>query len=61
MLLVAPGGRLNWQYHHRRAEIWQVVQGPVGVATSNTDAEGEVQSYAPGGQIILSQGSATAS
>jgi hypothetical protein len=28
----------------------------VGVATSDTDVEGEVQSYAPGGQITLRQG-----
>ncbi|MDO7850424.1 phosphoheptose isomerase [Hymenobacter convexus] len=56
MLLVAPEARLSWQYHHRRAEIWQVVQGPVGVATSDTNAEGEVQSYAPGRRIILRQG-----
>jgi mannose-6-phosphate isomerase len=56
MLLVAPEARLSWQYHHRRAEIWQVVQGPVGVATSDTDAEGAMQSYAPGDQLILRQG-----
>jgi mannose-6-phosphate isomerase-like protein (cupin superfamily) len=56
MLLVAPQARLSWQYHHRRAEIWQVVQGPVGVATSDTDAAGQVQSYAPGNQLILRQG-----
>jgi mannose-6-phosphate isomerase-like protein (cupin superfamily) len=36
MLLVAPQQRLSWQYHHRRAEIWRVVQGPVGVVTSPT-------------------------
>lgn len=34
ILLVAPGQRLSWQYHHRRAELWRVVQGPVGVVTS---------------------------
>jgi mannose-6-phosphate isomerase len=56
VLLVAPQTRLSWQYHHRRAEIWRVVQGPVGVATSDTDAEGKVQSYAPGDQITLRQG-----
>ncbi|MBO2011335.1 phosphoheptose isomerase [Hymenobacter negativus] len=55
VLLVAPKSRLSWQYHHRRAEIWQVVQGPVGVATSDTDAEGEVKSYAPSEQIVLRQ------
>ena len=56
MLLVAPEQRLSWQYHHRRAEIWQVVQGPVGVATSNTDEQGEVKSYEVGERVILKQG-----
>ena len=56
VLLVAPGQRLSWQYHHRRAEIWQVVQGPVGVATSDTDEQGEVKSYAVGECIVLRQG-----
>ncbi|ALW87079.1 phosphoheptose isomerase [Hymenobacter sedentarius] len=56
VLLVAPLQRLSWQYHHRRAEIWQVVQGPVGVATSLTDEQGEVKSYQVGERIILQQG-----
>ena len=56
MLLVAPGQRLSWQYHHRRAEIWQVVEGPVGVAISDTDEQGEVKSYAVGERIVLKQG-----
>ena len=56
VLLVAPHQRLSWQYHHRRAEIWQVVQGPVGVATSDTDAQGEVESRQAGERINLRQG-----
>ncbi|KUG08111.1 phosphoheptose isomerase [Solirubrum puertoriconensis] len=56
VLLVAPHKRLSWQYHHRRAEIWRVVEGPVGVATSATDAEEPVKTYAPGEQITLKQG-----
>ncbi|GAB3298264.1 cupin domain-containing protein [Hymenobacter tenuis] len=56
VLVVAPQARLSWQYHHRRAEIWQVVQGPVGVATSDTDAQGEVKTYEVGKQIVLRQG-----
>ncbi len=56
ILLVAPHQRLSWQYHHRRAEIWQVVQGPVGVMRSDTDAEGELGTYQPGEQIVLRQG-----
>ncbi|GAB2941035.1 hypothetical protein GCM10027048_01830 [Hymenobacter coalescens] len=56
ILIVAPGQRLSWQYHHRRAEIWRVVQGPVGVITSDTDAEGELKTYQVGEQITLKQG-----
>ena len=56
VLVVAPQQRLSWQYHYRRAEIWQVVQGPVGVATSLTDEQGEVKSYAVGERIVLEQG-----
>jgi mannose-6-phosphate isomerase len=56
ILLVAPHQRLSWQYHHRRAEIWKVVQGPVGVVTSPTDAEGELKAYGPGELIMLRQG-----
>jgi mannose-6-phosphate isomerase len=56
MLLVAPQQRLSWQYHHRRAEIWQVVQGPVGVATSTTDEQGAVKTYQVGERIVLQQG-----
>ncbi|MBG8555455.1 cupin domain-containing protein [Hymenobacter guriensis] len=56
VLLVAPEARLSWQYHHRRAEIWQVVQGPVGVATSDTDEQGEVKRYEAGERVVLRQG-----
>ena len=56
ILLVAPQQRLSWQYHHRRAEIWQVLQGPVGVAISDTDTQGEVRNLAVGECIILRQG-----
>ena len=56
ILIVAPGQRLSWQYHHRRAEIWRVVQGPVGVVTSDTDDEGELQTYRVGEQVTLRQG-----
>ncbi|TGE05225.1 cupin domain-containing protein [Hymenobacter fodinae] len=56
VLLVAPHQRLSWQYHHRRAEIWRVVSGTVGVVTSPTDEEGELKTYGPGEQIVLQQG-----
>ncbi len=56
VLLVAPGQRLSWQYHHRRAEIWQVVQGPVGVVVSDTDAPGPVTIHQVGERVLLRQG-----
>ncbi|MCX2739833.1 phosphoheptose isomerase [Pontibacter anaerobius] len=56
ILVVAPGKRLSWQYHHRRAEIWRAVSGTVAVVTSNTDEEGEHKTLHPGDQIKLQQG-----
>lgn len=56
ILIVAPNKRLSWQYHHRRAEIWQVVTGIVGVITSETDVEGELKKYTPKQQVKLHQG-----
>ena len=56
ILLVEPGKRLSWQYHHRRAEMWQVVDGPVGVVRSMTDEPGEIQEYKTGDLITLQQG-----
>ncbi|MBC6991577.1 phosphoheptose isomerase [Hymenobacter sp. BT491] len=56
ILIVAPEKRLSWQYHHRRAEVWKVLQGPVGVVTSPTDEEGTVRTYQPGELITLKQG-----
>jgi mannose-6-phosphate isomerase-like protein (cupin superfamily) len=56
ILVVSPQTRLSWQYHHRRAEIWQVISGTVGVISSFTDQEGELKKYHPGDQIVLKQG-----
>lgn len=48
ILLVEPNKRLSWQYHDRRAELWRVVAGPVGVVESFNDEQGEVKSLAEG-------------
>lgn len=56
ILVVQPDKRLSWQYHHRRAEIWKVLQGPVGVMTSDTDEQGPVQTLGEGESITLEQG-----
>ena len=56
ILVVAPEKRLSWQYHHRRAEIWRVTQGEVGVITSSTDQQNELKKLKEGDVIRLSQG-----
>ena len=56
ILVVAPGKRLSWQYHHRRAEIWKLIGGTVAVVTSDTDEEKETQYLKPGDIIQLKQG-----
>lgn len=43
ILFVSPHKRLSWQYHHRRAEIWRVLQGPVGLVVSVNDEEPDIQ------------------
>lgn len=56
ILVVEPGKRLSWQYHHRRAEIWCALSGKVGVVTSMTDEEKEKNTLSPGQEIRLAQG-----
>lgn len=56
ILLVAPGKRLSWQYHFRRAEIWRCIGGNVAVATSHTDEEMDKQILKNGDKIKLQQG-----
>jgi mannose-6-phosphate isomerase len=51
ILFVMSGKRLSWQYHHRRSEIWSVIQGPIGIVRSETDTEGPLIEY-PTGAII---------
>ena len=56
ILIVKPNTRLSWQYHNRRAEIWQVYKGQVGVVQSDTDIENELKNYMPADQIKFRQG-----
>ena len=56
ILIVKPNARLSWQYHLRRAEIWQIFKGSAGIIRSNTDAENEMKTYSEGDQIVLQQG-----
>ena len=56
ILIVAANARLSWQYHNRRAEIWQVYKGSAGIITSDSDAETNMKVYNEGDQITLKQG-----
>ena len=56
ILIVKPEARLSWQYHNRRAEIWQVYKGSAGMIRSDSDEENEMKEYNEGDQIILQQG-----
>lgn len=56
ILVVAPEKRLSWQYHHRRAEIWRVIQGQAGVKRSLNNTEGKLEILNVGDTITLQQG-----
>ncbi len=56
ILLVKPGSRLSWQYHHRRAETWKVIDGPVGIVISSDNNEREMTKYHNGDILVLQQG-----
>lgn len=56
ILLVAPNSRLSWQYHFRRAEIWKCIEGPVEVATSDTDEQTQKHRLQNGDIIRLKKG-----
>ncbi len=56
ILVVAPHKRLSWQYHHRREEVWRVVDGPVAVARGRDDEQPAPETYETGENIVLAQG-----
>ena len=56
ILAVKSGARLSWQYHNRRAEIWRIIKGPVGVVKSFNDDQKSVITCHKGDIITLKQG-----
>ena len=56
ILIVKPNARLSWQYHNRRAEIWQIFKGEAGIIRSDSDIENDMGVYSETDQIILKQG-----
>ena len=56
ILMVSPHSKLSWQYHHRRAEIWQVYWGSVGVIKSDNNQQGNMQILNQGDKVTLAKG-----
>ena len=56
ILVVKPNSKLSWQYHHRRAEIWKVFKGKVGVSRSFDDNQKPLKKLITGDQIELKKG-----
>ena len=56
ILIVNPNSKLSWQYHNRRAEIWRVYRGKVGVSRSMTDIQNPKIILDEKDQIKLKQG-----
>ena len=50
-ILVKPGGRLSYQYHSKRAEVWTVVSG-----VANITLDGETKEYRTGEVAIIPLG-----
>ena len=55
ILVVNPYSKLSWQYHHRRAEIWRVYKGKVGVSRSMNDIQNPKTILNEKDQITLKQ------
>ena len=56
ILIVKPHSKLSWQYHSRRAEIWRVYKGKVGVSRSMNDKQNPKIILNQKDQIKLKQG-----
>ena len=55
-LLVAPGQRLSWQYHYRRAELWKLIAGKSAISRSQTDEQGVKEEMVLGKVVYLEKG-----
>lgn len=48
---VNPGGRLSYQYHHKRSEVWTIVNG-----TGRITLDGDIRDYKVGEVAIIPLG-----
>ena len=55
-LIVAPGARLSWQYHFRRAEVWRLIAGKSALSRSESDDQGTVEDMKLGEVVFLARG-----
>jgi mannose-6-phosphate isomerase-like protein (cupin superfamily) len=56
ILLVAPEKKLSWQYHHRRAEVWKLIDGNSSIIRSETDVQNEAKPMIINELVRLKQG-----
>ena len=56
ILIVSPNSKLSWQYHHRRAAIWRVFRGRVGISRSFDNIEKPIKILNENDQIKLKKG-----
>jgi mannose-6-phosphate isomerase len=56
ILCVAPHQELSWQYHHRRSELWKLIDGSAGFKKSDSDVQGELQRMKLDEVLILAKG-----
>ncbi len=56
ILVVNPNSKLSWQYHKRRAEIWKVFKGKVGISKSHDNNQNPIVKLDEGDQVKLEKG-----
>ena len=56
ILIVNPKSKLSWQYHQRRAEIWNVYKGKIGISKSMDDQEKPMTVLNENDQIKINKG-----
>jgi mannose-6-phosphate isomerase len=52
-IIIKKGGRPSYQYHHKRSEVWTIVQGEATVTL-----DGQVRVYKAGEAVIVPVGMA---
>tara|TARA_B110000003_G_scaffold230775_1_gene233072 strand:+ start:1067 stop:1411 length:345 start_codon:yes stop_codon:yes gene_type:complete len=50
-IIVKPGGRLSYQYHHKRSEVWTIVSG-----TATITLDESIKDYEYGDTVLIPQG-----